>query len=198
MSRSIAFFDFDGTITTKDTLLEFIRFTRGEARFWAGFIRNSPWLLAYKLKLISNQSAKEKVLRHFFRDTPVSAFREQCDLFYDRVLGSLIRPKALVEIQKLKREGVVIVIVWASPENWIRGRWEEIGAELIARRLEVKEDRITGKILGKNCYGAEKVRRIGEKYAVSDYEVIHAYGDTSGDLPMLKLATTSYYKPFRN
>ena len=80
MSR-IAFFDFDGTITTKDTLLEFIKFSKGPARFWLGFALTSPWILAYKLKLISNQKAKEQVLTFFFRNCPLSQFQEECDRF---------------------------------------------------------------------------------------------------------------------
>lgn len=41
----IAVFDFDGTVTTKDTLLEFIKFVRGPVSFYAGFLRYAPQLL---------------------------------------------------------------------------------------------------------------------------------------------------------
>jgi phosphoserine phosphatase len=51
--------------------------------------------------------------------------------------------------------------------------------------------------MGKNCHGEEKVRRILEQHNMSDYEVVYAYGDTAGDLPMMKLAGNSFYKPFR-
>ena len=53
MKKAIAFFDFDGTITTKDTLLEFIRFSKGRFRFYLGFLLYSPYLIAYKIKLIA-------------------------------------------------------------------------------------------------------------------------------------------------
>jgi hypothetical protein len=62
----LLFFDFDGTITTKDTLLEFIKFSKGKLNFLSGFLIYSPFLVAYKLGIISNQSAKEKVLATFF------------------------------------------------------------------------------------------------------------------------------------
>jgi phosphoserine phosphatase len=61
-----------------------------------------------------------------------------------------------------------------------------------------KNDMITGKIVGKNCHGEEKVRRIMEQYVISDYSSIHAYGDTSGDRPMLALAHHSFFRPFRD
>lgn len=196
MKKGIAFFDFDGTITTKDTLLEFIKFSKGRKRFYWGFLYNAVYLLAYKLKLISNQSAKEKVLQFFFKNTPVHVFNDQCTVFSTEVLPKLIRPKALKELQKLKNENFIVVVVSASPQNWIQPWSSAMKVELIASQLEIKDEKITGRILGKNCHGPEKVRRIMEKYVVEDYDEIYAYGDTSGDLPMLKLATQPFYRPF--
>ena len=197
MKKGIAFFDFDGTITTRDTLLEFIRFCKGTASFYAGFLVNIVSLVAFKAGIISNQKAKEKILRHFFKGMPAADFEDLCERFNSTRLPGLIRPKAVEEIRRLKEEGYVVVVVSASPENWIRQWASAMQVELIASRLEIMEGRITGKIVGRNCHGEEKVRRILEKYVVTDYRAIHAYGDTSGDKPMLSLATHPYFKPFR-
>lgn len=197
MDGRIAFFDFDGTITTRDTLLEFIRYCKGSFRFYLGFLLNSPWLIAYKLKIISNQKAKERVLTHFFRNTPLTAFQEQCDRFATEMLPQLVRAGADKEIALLQEQGFTVVIVSASPENWLRSWAENKGATLIATRLETRADVITGKIAGNNCHGKEKVRRIKEAYALPDYREIYAYGDTGGDRPMLALATISFFRPFR-
>ncbi|HEU0109590.1 MAG TPA: HAD family hydrolase [Flavisolibacter sp.] len=197
MKKGIAFFDFDGTITTKDTLLEFIKFSKGSFLFYLGFLINSPYLVAMKLGLISNQVAKEKVLRFFFKNKDINEFNELCNKFALEEIPNLIRLKAKQEIKKLKTDGFVIVVVSASPENWIQ-KWSfSEGLELIASKLEVNNGKITGKILGKNCHGVEKLKRIKEKYIIEDYKVIYAYGDTSGDRPMLNVATHSFYKPFR-
>lgn len=204
----IAFFDFDGTITTKDTLLEFIKFSKGKTRFYIGFLLNSPWLVAYQVKMISNQKAKERVLTHFFRNTPLPEFQQTCENFAAGPLPNLIRPRALEEIQKLQQAGFEIVIVSASPENWLRTWAAQIGASLIATRLTTTPasplsstpqpvPRLTGKIQGTNCHGEEKVRRIKEIYTLTDYKDIYAYGDTSGDRPMLRLGAISFFKPFR-
>ena len=198
MKKAIAFFDFDGTITTKDTLLEFIRFSKGSSRFLIGFLLNSPYLIAYKLKVISNQSAKEKVLQYFFKGMPVEQFKQQCHLFSQKMLPGLIRPKAIAEIRKLQIEGYDIVIVSASPEQWIHQWANEMNLHLIASCMETADGKITGKLVGKNCHGDEKVRRILERHVLEDYAIIHAYGDTKGDWPMLQLATSKFYKPFRS
>lgn len=195
--KQIAFFDFDGTITTKDTLLEFIKYTKGKFGFYMGFLLHSPFLIAYKLKLIPNQTAKEKILSFFYKKNQTNAFNQECKFFAENILPGLIRPKALEEILKYKEQGTRVVIVSASPENWIRPWTESLQIELLATRLEIQSDCLTGKITGKNCYGDEKVRRIQELFTLTDYDHIHTYGDTSGDLPMLKLGTIQFYKPFR-
>jgi phosphatidylglycerophosphatase C len=197
VSQTIAFFDFDGTITTKDTLLEFIKFSHGRLRFYIGFSINSPWLIAFKLKLIPNQTAKERILSWFFRGSDYAAFQKKCDQFASDILPGLIRPKALEEIELLRQKNATIVVVSASPENWIRPWTGSISVKLIATRLATKEETLTGRLLDRNCHGAEKVRRINEAYQLKDYTSIYAYGDSSGDRPMLQLAHSAFYKPFR-
>jgi phosphatidylglycerophosphatase C len=197
LSQRIAFFDFDGTITTKDTLLEIIKYQRGTFRFYLGFLLNSPYLVAYKLKFISNQAAKERMLRYFFRKTPVEQFQQRCDAFAATIIPGLIRPKAIMEIEKLLTAGAEVVIVSASAGNWIRSWCNTMQVKLISTKLEVVNGAITGKINGRNCHGQEKVRRITASYDLSAYHEIYCYGDTEGDKPMLQLATFAFYKPFR-
>jgi phosphatidylglycerophosphatase C len=197
VKKGIAFFDFDGTITTKDTLLEFIKYCKGSLQFYVGFLLHSPWLVAYKINIISNQKAKEKVLRYFFKNTSEDVFRDHCSAFATKVIPQLIRPKALDEIRKLQAAGITVVIVSASPENWVMKWAEMLSVQTIATRLVIENGRITGDISGKNCHGEEKVNRIREQYSLEAYEDIYAYGDSGGDKPMLQLAKHKFYKPFR-
>jgi phosphatidylglycerophosphatase C len=195
--KKIAFFDFDGTITTRDTLLEIIKFQKGKFAFLIGFLLNAPWLIAYKLKLFPNDDVKQKILTYFFSGTPELVFQQKCDLFAERKLPELIRPGALTEIEGLRARDFDIVVVSASAGNWIRKWTTGLGVQLIATRLEVKEGLITGRIEGKNCHGEQKVVCIKEHLNLSEYEEIYVYGDSAGDKPMLALATKSFYKPFR-
>ncbi len=197
MSKSIAFFDFDGTITTKDTYLEFIRFAKGDFRFFTGFLLNSPVMAGYLAKLVPHYVAKERMLTHYFKGTPLSEFQNKCDSFSNKIVPGLIRPGALEEIKTLQANGTTVVIVSASFGNWIQQWATSLQLELIATIPQIKEGKLTGKIDGKNCHGEEKVRRIKEKFELGQYAEIHAYGDTGGDKPMLALATKACYKPFR-
>lgn len=197
MSRIIAFFDFDGTITTKDTLLEMFKYRHGKARFYWGFLLNSPFLVAYKAGILSNQLAKERTLQHFFGGMKEADFNAFCEQFAATMIPALVRDKALKEIDQLKQAGAEVVIVSASPENWLRPWCATLNLPLLATRLEVNNGAITGKIKGNNCHGEEKVRRIREAYDLTQYTDIYCYGDTSGDKPMLALASHAFYKPFR-
>ncbi len=197
MKKRIAFFDFDGTITTCDTLLEFIKFQKGLFRYWLGFILHSPYIILYKLKIISNNTAKEKIFYYFWKGIPESDFQTDCDHFASEKLPQLLRPKAIQEIQQLKNKGFEVVIVSASPENWIRQWAKNYDAPVISTRLEIHENHLTGRIAGKNCHGTEKVARIKAVYDTGLFDEIYAYGDTSGDKPMLSLANFQFMKPFR-
>jgi phosphatidylglycerophosphatase C len=197
VSQPIAFFDFDGTITTKDTLLEIFKYRHGSLKFYLGFLLNSPYLVAYKAGIISNQLAKEKTLKLFFGGMKEKEFNEFCERFAADKIPALLRTKALKEIDQLKKAGAEVVIVSASPENWLRPWVTSLNLKLIGTQLEVKDDKITGKIKGTNCHGEEKVRRIKEAYNLAEYKEIYCYGDTSGDKPMLALATYAFYQPFR-
>src|SRR5687768_16274807 len=108
--KQIAFFDFDGTITTKDTLLEFIKFSKGKIAFYFGFMLNLHYLIGYKFGIISNHQAKERILMHFFKNTTLFAFDNYCKQFSAQVLPGLIRSGAKDEIERLLSDGTRIVI----------------------------------------------------------------------------------------
>jgi phosphatidylglycerophosphatase C len=195
--KKIAFFDFDGTITTKDTLLEIIKYQKGRTSFYFGFILHAPWLIAYKLNWLSNNLAKEKILTYFFAGMDEQVFQKKCDLFAEKIIPGIVRPGALSEINVLRSRNFEIVVISASAGNWIRKWSESLSLQLIATKLEVKNGLITGKIEGENNHGIQKALNIRKQWNLNEYEEIYAYGDSSGDKPMMDLATKSFYKPFR-
>lgn len=193
----IAFFDFDGTITRKDTLWEIIRFYRGSASLYAGIVQLLPSLIRFKLKLISAQSMKEQVLEYFFGEIDFTTFKHCCDDFCKNELPKLIRPQALAAIKEHQQSGHHVVVVTASAQDWVAPWCRAENIVCLGTQLEVEHHRITGKIQGINCNGEEKVNRIKKAYRLENFNTIYAYGDTSGDLPMLELAQHKNYKPFR-
>lgn len=197
-NRTLVLFDFDGTITTHDTLFLFAKFVAGKFKYWIGIILLFPWLVALRLGLVSAQRAKEIFLSYFLKGISTTIFDELCTEFCDQVLVHVIRQKAELAIKKYIQEDARIVIVSASPEDWILPWATQYNMEVIATRLQKIDNKITGQIEGINCNGPEKVNRIRERITVSEYSDIIAYGDSKGDLEMLDLATQKYFKPFQD
>ncbi len=195
--KKLVLFDFDGTITTRDTLVEFLRYYRGTFSFILGMIALSPTLLKYTLKLTPNWEAKQKVLQWFIGGEPLQQFEARCKAFSDTVLPALIRPRALETIKAYTLEDATVVVVSASAENWIGSWCESNGILCLATQLEVADGKITGRLCGENCFGPAKVKRIQQQFKLSEYGEIIAYGDSDGDRDMLALAHRKFYKPFR-
>ena len=195
---TLALFDFDGTITTDDSLLNFIRFVVGDRRFLLGLVVLSPMLVLYKFKLIPNYKAKQYMLSWFFKGMSKDAFLKVANEYSLVHIDKILRPKAIEKINWHKNQGHKVVVVSASIECWLRPWCEKNSLELIATKLEIKDDIVTGKLLSKNCYGVEKVNRIKEIYNLKDFEYIYSYGDSIGDKQMLELAHEKFYKPFRD
>ena len=193
----LALFDFDGTITRRDTLFDFIRFYRGEKALFQGLVKLAPVLVSLKLGLTPNWEAKERVLTHFFGGEPQVAFRQRASDYARHRLPLIIRPSALQEINGLRAARATICVVSASAEDWIQAWCTSLEIQLIATRLEVRQQTMTGKIDGKNCNGPEKVRRIREKFDLEQYPTIYAYGDSKGDREMLAVAHHPHYRYFK-
>lgn len=196
MKPSIAFFDFDGTITSRDTLFGIIRYQKGALALYAGMGLLLPALVLFRLKLVSSHTMKQLVLRLFFRGTPEAAFRERCAAFCREALPQLLRAGALKAIQEHQAAGHRVVVVTASAQDWVAPWCAANGLECIGTRLEVLEGRITGRIQGHNCNGYEKVRRICQQIHLPGFGDIYAYGDSSGDRAMLGMATHAYFRKF--
>lgn len=193
----LALFDFDGTITKKDSLKEFLLFYHGWAKICIGFVILSPILTLYAIKVIPNHVAKQILLRYFFGKEPVDIFNNKCKDFAMQYIPKIIRADAILRINHHLTNHDKVVVVSASPENWVKPWSDSIGLSCIATKLEVRDNKITGKYFGKNCYGQEKVKRIEENINLSEFNQISAYGDSRGDREMIALAHNKYYKFFR-
>ncbi|MFR9166064.1 MAG: HAD family hydrolase [Dysgonomonas sp.] len=186
--KTIAAFDFDGTITTKDTLFDFISFYHGRFRLFTGLIVLSPTLLMYLLKITTNDDAKQKMFSYFFKNEPADHFNEICTKYSQRIVE--ITNKEIIEkIKWHRQQSHVVIIISASVRNWIEPWAKSAGIEkVLATEIEVKDNTVTGKFSSKNCYGKEKVNRLSAEYPnIKDY-TLYAYGDSSGDRELLETA----------
>ena len=193
---TLALFDFDGTITNRDSLADFLQFAVGKKVYYSGIIKLLPVLISYKFNLISNERAKQKLINHFFKGFSLANFQALSEQYGLSQVHHIIRPKAMQKIKWHQEKAHNIAVVSASIENWIQPWCQQYGIVTIATQLETKNQQLTGQFSSKNCYGDEKVNRIRSVYNLQHYNDIYAYGDSEGDLAMLKLANKAYYKAF--
>jgi len=193
---NIAFFDFDGTVTSKDSLLGFIGFAVGKPSYYLGLLLLSPMLTAYVLKLIPNYQAKQILISYYFKGWDIHQFEQVAEQYALKEIPKIIRQNALEAVLKHQSNGDEVVIVSASMQNWLQVWCDKYGLALIATKLEVEQGKLTGQFASKNCYGDEKVNRIKQAYDLERYDCIYAYGDSKGDNAMLKLADKPHMNVF--
>lgn len=201
MKKKIYCFDFDGTLTTSDTLLEFIKYAKGRGRFLMVFLMYSPLLVLMKLHLYPNWKAKQQIFAHLFAGMRIEKFDALCHGFAEEN-QHLLRPKGITLMHEALVAGAQVFIVSASIDNWVRPFFDIRnlkGVQVLGTQIEVEDGKLTGNFKSNNCYGKEKVHRIAEvlkSFERSEYE-IEAFGDSRGDKEMLAFADKGYFKPFR-
>lgn len=202
MRKKVYLFDFDGTLTSADTLLHFIRYACGTWHFFLGFLLYSPLLVLMKLGLCPNYMVKQRVFSWFFRGMSYADFDSLCRHFAADNM-SLLRPKAVDMLHQLFARGENVMIVSASIDNWVRPFVEPFAESASATfhvagtQVEVADGKLTGRFSSKNCYGEEKVNRIKAIYPNRKEWYMVAFGDSRGDRAMLNYADEQHFKPFR-
>ena len=195
--ETIVVFDFDGTITRKDTLFEFIKFSKGNRQFYFGFMLFLPLTIAMKLKIFPNWKIKQSLFSYFYKDVSIEDFNNWCKKFSFEI-DKIVRPKAIETLKFHENNDDKIVIISASIENWIKFWAEKAGVDtVLATKIETDEKSvITGSFSTKNCYGQEKVNRLLSEFPNRDKYQLIAYGDSRGDKELIDFADKGYYNKF--
>ena len=204
MKKRIYTFDFDGTLTTRDTLIAFIRYAKGTGAFVLGFLRHAHLLVLMKLGLYPNWKAKQKVFSYFFKGMRLGDFDALCQRFAADN-RQLLRPEGVRTLEQARADGADIVIVSASIDNWVKPFFTNLDGladnlpkiTVLGTQIEIADRKLTGRFLTKNCYGQEKVNRILALYPNRSEYTLTAYGDSRGDKELLVFADEAHYKPFR-
>jgi HAD superfamily hydrolase (TIGR01490 family) len=190
----LALFDFDGTLTKRDSFVEFLKHSVAPRRLVVGLVALSPRLVAYGLGALTNHRLKEAILTHYFRGQSFSQLERTCEEFAARALPALLRPAAMERFDWHRAQRHRVVIVSASLELWLSPWASARGVEVIGSRLEVKDGRVTGRLEGESCHGEHKARRIRERLDLGSFERVYAYGDSRHDRAMLALADEPFYR----
>jgi phosphatidylglycerophosphatase C len=210
----VAAFDFDGTLTRGDTLLPFLATALGWPRFAWALLRSSPWLVGHALRLVRNDIAKARLFKAALQGVPTADVQRWAKRWASEQLPGHLRDAQDPTMARLawhRAAGHCCVMVSASPDIYLERAAELLGFDgLVCTQMEVDVsvpglgEALTGRMKTPNCYGQQKVIRLqawlAERYSATALAcmTLYAYGDTSGDKPMLRMAQQAWYrgKPF--
>lgn len=187
--RIVAAFDFDGTITRRDSLLPFLRRLVGPRRVYAALARNHADVAAMAVGRADRDALKERVLAEVLAGVDASRAREE-GTRYAAFLSTRVRMRQQVvaQIDRHRAAGHEIVLVSASPTLYLDPYGAESGfTAVLATELEEEGGRLTGRLLGRNCRADEKVRRL-QAWLEGAEARVYAYGDSAGDRELLASA----------
>lgn len=190
-------FDFDGTLTRRDSLLPFLHQVLGGPALAAALALESPWLAAYAARLLSNEAAKLRVLRRTLGGRSREQLQAQGARFAAGGVGPLLRPAMMERLREHLRAGHRCVLVTASLSLYTRpwalaqGFHEVLGSELGFGPSGLAD----GTLVGGNCYGPRKAQRLGQLLGGEALAV--GYGDSRGDREMLAMAQQGFLQTGR-
>lgn len=189
MNKKIYLSDFDGTLTTSDSMFRIILYHRGALWLIATLILMLPLIILMFMGLYSNHRTKEILLSRCFGRMSKDDFTALCQRFAASN-RNILRTSLYKELLEAKSAGHDVVVVTASPELWVSQFVPEF--KVLGTQLEFDTSGFTGRFLTPNCYGQEKVNRIMQEYPElisnrADYHIT-AYGDSRGDREMLAYA----------
>lgn len=188
-------FDFDGTLTYKDTMFLFLKFY-DKKKFYLQFAKHTPLFILLKLGLLEAGKVKKSLISGVLKGEKKEKIEMKAQKFSEEYYPDIFRKNALDFIENMDRETTESLIVSASLDIWVKPFAEKLNIKLLSTEAEFINWIFTGNFATKNCNGQEKVNRIKKEIEGKKFDKIIAFGDTSGDKEMLAFANESHFKFF--
>ena len=185
--NKITVFDFDGTLTERDTFLPMSLFFLKNMHF-RGFFRYICFYILFKFGKVSNEKLKTIFLKSFFKGKLNLELKKSLNVFFKEHLK--INTSIYRCFKQSLEEGDRVVILSANFDIIIESWLESIdikNIEVIATKLSC-DDLFVGNIIGNICRGEEKVKRFKEKIDNIEEYFITSYADEPSDQYIMQLA----------
>lgn len=193
--RRIAAFDFDGTLTRRDTLVPFLVYACGRSKVASALAAVGPGAVSGRFRPPPEghhrDRTKERLLARLFTGDEAARVAE-AGVAYAARLPALLRTDMAERLAWHQREGHEVVIVSASLCVYLEPfATDHRVNHVLAVSLEADDEgRLTGRLVGPNVRGAEKAVRL-RAWLDGDRPLhLWAYGNSSGDDELLEMATS--------
>jgi HAD superfamily hydrolase (TIGR01490 family) len=187
--RVYAAFDFDGTMTRRDTLVPFLATVVGPTRVARALGAESTRLARAVAGHGDRDTVKQRVLTRVLAGVPYAHVEAAGRRFGAQLARDTVTKHARDRIAWHRREGHEVVIVSASLDVYLDEVARALGvAHVLCTSLDRDTlDNCTGSLRGANCRGPEKAERLRVLLGDEDVE-LWAYGNSRGDDEMLAFA----------
>ncbi len=194
--RIIAAFDFDGTLTTRDTFMPFALFIVGPGKWlWTLFLL-IPSVFQFLFRIITRQELKERAITLFLQNMPYHELEEAGKEFAAEIIPKLLKKNAMNRLKWHLEQDHHVILISASPEVYLHPWAKMMGIHNVCgSRLELdNQGHVTGKLMGLNCRAEEKVKRLKELMGNEKEYELYAYGNSRGDKELLAYADHRYFR----
>ena len=197
-ASGVAAFDFDGTISRRDTLVPFLAKVAGPARFAGICSRLGLSGVRGRTNIRDRDEVKEQMIRLLFAGRSEDELRSRGERYARDLLSDSLRPMVVDRIHRHRDLGHRSVIVSASLVYYLEPLARELSMDgVIGVEPEVVEGRLTGELARPNVRAEEKAVRLREWLgSPADGPLGHrlwGYGNTSGDHALLALSHRAYW-----
>jgi phosphatidylglycerophosphatase C len=186
----LAAFDVDHTLTRRDCVLPFMRMVAGTPNVARAILRHAPQLTGVAVGRVDRDVAKASLVHSLFAGRSLTHIASKGAVHADETFAGWLRPDTLARLRWHQAEGHITAIVSASLGPYLHPLGKLLGVDhVLCTELEhdVATGVLTGRFVGANCRGPEKVARLQAAIGGRPAEV-WAYGDSAGDREMLAWA----------
>lgn len=193
----VAVFDFDHTLTRRDSLVPFLMSIHGPIKTYLKLFCLLPVFCSFALKKISRQKTKEKILSSFLKNIPFSIIQEKGNQFSQDGLDLLLKPEAIERLRWHQQQNHYCILVTAALDTYTVPWGKRYGFNhVLASSMDITKGFYSGHLRGLNCWGPEKKRRLLELLNGRKGE-LYVYGDSEGDRDLLEIANYPFYNKFK-
>jgi len=185
-AAAVAAFDFDGTLSSRDNFVPFLRRFAGTTATAQAFVTGAARLAQSGRAQWSRNAMKAEVLQQLMGGCEVTDLDDTAREFAADVVVRHLRAEAVERADWHRVQGHRLVIVSASLAVYLRPIAKHLRFDdVLATELELGDDGLlTGRMQGENVRGPEKARRLDDWLAREFPDTtpfVWAYGDSSGD-----------------
>ena len=196
MTRRVAAFDFDGTVSRRDTLVPFLVKATGSAKFASVAAQLGLHGARGTVNLRNRDDVKARMVELLLAGRSADELDALGAAYAQDLLASRLRPFMVERVRAHVDDGFETVFVSASMVQYLRPVAAALGVDhVIAVETEVVDGRLTGALVGPNVRAEEKVVRL-RRWLESTGDPapeLWSYGNTSGDHALLEAADHRFW-----